>query len=107
VYDNIKWTVYRRWGQWTQLDAVFRRFITGYTECMPKVPKTNGKFDEPMIKQRAKGLQSYCDVLVMSRAAIFTIPQAASIFFRFISPTQYGDVKGSHFVMPFKVEIFT
>lgn len=110
TYDNVSWTAFRRWGQWMSLESAFLRDIKGYTRAdgLPSLAKPKGKegkFSPDYINQRKAGLERFCQIMCSSRAAIFASKSASNAFFRFISPTQFGDIKPPHFVLPFKIDV--
>jgi len=105
TYDEFEWAIFRRWGQFDDLDTMFKREVRGYTDCMPKIEKQKNKYDSEYLEQRRRGLHEYLYVCSSSRTAIFTSKLAGASFIRFLAPIQYGDEKPPGFVMPFKVEI--
>jgi len=107
TFDDTEWTVFRRWKQFLDLDSVFKRNIPGYTDCLPKIKKANAKakFDTALLDERRRGLDVYVRILEQSRSAIFESEQSASMFFRFIAPSQLGDIKPGGFIMPFKIKL--
>jgi len=101
-YDNTHWTIFRRFKQFKQVDDVFKREIKGYTPCLPQLESKN-KFDPNLLETRKVGLVNYVKILQNNRPAIFSSENSGLAFLRFIAPSQVGDIKPPHFVLPFKI----
>jgi hypothetical protein len=83
--------------------------VKGYPEPLAKMLKENSKqkFDKTFLEQRRVSLNDFLYAISSNQArdSIFDSKNGASVFMRFISPTQYGDLKPPGFVMPFKIEL--
>jgi len=104
-FENIEWIVYRRYKQFSQMDFTFRRDVKGYANSMPddKTSKKQ-KYEKSFIEERRKGLDKYMQTLVNFRVGIFSTKLTASIFVKFITPTQWGDEKPPGFICPLRLE---
>jgi len=98
-----KWHIFRKYKQYQEIDAVFRRGIPGFPGVLPMSGK---KFDKDFLEERKRALDLYLKVLCEGRPHVFQKKLCALTFLRFIAPAQLGDYKPTGFVQPFKIELY-
>eukprot|EP01119_Soliformovum_irregulare_P024352 TRINITY_DN870_c0_g1_i1.p1 TRINITY_DN870_c0_g1~~TRINITY_DN870_c0_g1_i1.p1 ORF type:complete len:494 (-),score=144.45 TRINITY_DN870_c0_g1_i1:65-1546(-) len=108
-FHESAWTLFRRFSQIKAIDFLLRREIKGYSHPLPSVRASdygkNGKLDPTFLNLRLEGLKTYFETTKNFRMDIFSRKRLSVPFIRFIAPLQYGDLKPTGFVMPFKLEV--
>jgi len=63
-----KWHIFRKYKQYQEIDAVFRRGIPGFPGVLPMSGK---KFDKDFLEERKRALDLYLKVLCEGRPHVF------------------------------------
>jgi len=106
VFDNVSWVCFRSFKQFKMLDEFFKKEIKGYVASLP-IFSAKYKFDMIFNEERRKGLNIYLQIIHKSRGAIVEAKFSSMQFFRFIAPSQLGDIKPPNGIIPFKIDVKT
>jgi len=114
-YAGSEWIVFRKWGQFSALDSVFKS-LDGYIP-FARPPKSSNskqaKFDPPLLAERCKILNEWMQIVIQIREAIFNARISSSVikespkdaFTKFLAPIQLGDQKGADYLQPFRITL--